>query len=86
MGSQMKTKILAVLLLGAALALPAAVPASQPANIRLDALSATTVVVAPDSAALVTLLADPNRTAELSIELVDGYTTLEWINQDPFAL
>jgi hypothetical protein len=35
---------------------------------------------------LLTLLSDPNRTAGLSIELVDGYTTLEWINQDPFAL
>jgi hypothetical protein len=86
MGSEMKTKILAVLLLGAALAVPAAVPASQPADIRLDALSATAVAAAPDSATLVTLLANPNHTAELSIELVDGYSTLEWINQDPFAL
>ena len=80
----MKAKLLAVLLLSAAIIVPAAVPASQPADISLDTLAAPAITFAPQD--LLTLLSDPNRTAELSIELVDGYTTLEWINQDPFAL
>jgi hypothetical protein len=80
----MKAKLLAVLLLSAAIIVPAAVPASQPADISLDTLAAPAITIAPQD--LLTLLSDPNRTAELSFELVDGYTTLEWINQDPFAL
>jgi hypothetical protein len=87
MGPKMKTKVLATLLMGIAVfAVPAAVPASQPANVRLEALSAVAVTVAPATAHLATLLADPNEMDQLSIELVAGYTTLEWINQDPFAL
>jgi hypothetical protein len=83
----MKAKVLATLLMGiAVLAVPAAVPASQPANVRLEALSAVAVAVAPETAQLATLLADPKEMDQLSIELVAGYTTLEWINQDPFAL
>ena len=87
MGPKMKVKVLATLVLGiAVLAVPAAVPASQPENIRLDALSSVTVTAAPQTAHLATLLADPNEMDDLSIELVTGYTTLEWIDQDPFAL
>lgn len=59
-------------------------PASQPADVRLDALAAPAITIAPED--FLALLSDPNHTAELSIELVNGYTTLEWINQDPFAL
>jgi hypothetical protein len=80
----MRSKVLALLLLSAAIIVPAAVPASQPADIRLDKLAAPAITVSP--ADFLALLGDPNRTAELSIELVDGYSTLEWINQDPFAL
>ncbi len=81
----MRSKVLALLLLSAAIIVPAAVPASQPADIRLDTLAAApAITVSP--ADFLALLGDPNRTAELSIELVDGYSTLEWINQDPFAL
>ncbi len=80
----MRSKVLALLLLSAAIIVPAAVPASQPADIRLDTLAAPAITVSP--ADFLALLGDPNRTAELSIELVDGYSTLEWINQDPFAL
>jgi len=86
MGSKMKAKVLATLLMGAVLSIPAAVPASQPANVRLEALSAVAVAVAPEAAQFATLLADPKELDQLSIELVAGYTTLEWINQDPFAL
>jgi hypothetical protein len=80
----MKAKVLALLLLSAAIIVPAAVPASQPADIRLGTLAAPAITIAP--ADFLALLADPSRAAELSVELVDGYTTLEWINQDPFAL
>jgi hypothetical protein len=80
----MKAKVIALLLLGAAAIVPVAVPASQPASVSLDALSAPTVTVAP--ADFLALLVDPSESASLSIELVDGYTTLEWIDQDPFAL
>jgi hypothetical protein len=81
----MRSKVLALLLLSAAIIVPAAVPASQPADIRLDTLAAAhAITIAPVD--FLALLGDPNRTAEFSIELVDGYSTLEWINQDPFAL
>ena len=80
----MRSKVLALLLLSAAIIIPAAVPASQPADIRLETLATPAVTIAPVD--FLALLSDPNRTAELSIELVDGYSTLEWINQDPFAL
>ncbi len=80
----MRSKVLALLLLSAAIIVPAAVPASQPADIRLDNLAAPALTVSPED--FLALLGDPNGTAELSIELVDGYSTLEWINQDPFAL
>ena len=83
----MKAKVIATLLLGiAVLAVPAAVPASQPADVRLAALSAAAVTVAPQTANLAMLLADPSTMDQLSIELVGGYTTLEWIDQDRFAL
>lgn len=84
--AKMNAKVFLTLALGAvALAAPAAVPASQPTDIRLDALGTTSVAAAPDRATLLTLLADPSRTAEFSLDPVDGYTTLEWIDQDPFA-
>ena len=42
--------------------------------------------VAPSTDHFATLLQAPEKTDQMSIELVGGYTTLEWINQDPFAL
>jgi hypothetical protein len=87
MGPKMKFQVLATLVLGiAVLAVPAAVPASQPANVSLDTLADISVTMAPDPGHLATLLANPNSMDQLSIELVAGYTTLEWIDQDPFAL
>ena len=81
----MKFKLVATAALAAAvLIVPAAVPASQPANVRLDALGTMTIAVAP--ADFRALLTDPGESTALSVELVEGYTTLEWINQDPFAL
>lgn len=71
----MKTRTLLMLLGIAALAIPAAVPASQPSNVRLTDL-------APSGAAsyvghdLQSLLADPHRVGEMSIVLPTGYTTL----------
>lgn len=79
----MKNAAFPILLVIAALAVPAAVPASQPANIRLGALAAAPVTVTEHRA---TLLADPKANGTFSIEMVTGYTTLEWIDQDPFAL
>lgn len=63
------------MLLGiAALAIPAAVPASQPA-----------VGPLPGAKIVATLLADPQAPAAFAIALPTHYTTLEWIDQDPFV-
>jgi hypothetical protein len=68
-------RILLILLGIAVFAIPAAVPASQPANVRLTDLdpAAHTAVVSSD---LRSLLADPHRVGEMSIVLPTGYTTL----------
>jgi hypothetical protein len=80
----MKTKILTTLLGLAILAVPAAVPASQPADVRLDQLAPATAV--SRGMDLPTLLADPYAYAgELKINFPAGHTTLDWINADPFA-
>jgi hypothetical protein len=82
---KMKTKVLTTLLGLAVLAIPAAVPASQPADVRVGDL-APALQVAPAPANLAMLLADPNAVDDLAIVLPAGYTTFEWIDQDPFAL
>lgn len=79
----MKTRYLTALVGIAVLALPAAVPARQPADVRLGQVVAAVAVPAEGFAML---LADPSRTDLLSIQLPGGYTTFEWIDQDPFAL
>ena len=82
----MKTKTVLTTLLGiAVLAVPAAVPASQPANVRLNDMAAP-VTVAPATTQFATLIGNPREAADFAIVLPAGYTTLEWINQDPFAL
>jgi TRAP-type C4-dicarboxylate transport system substrate-binding protein len=83
----MKTKLVLTTLLGLAiLAVPAAVPASQPADVRLVQLTPAVTVAAPATTHFAELLVDPRTNGEMSVELVAGYTTLEWIDQDPFAL
>ena len=81
----MKAKAVLTTLLGlAVLALPAAAPASQPAAVRLNELApAVTATPAPEH--LATLLADPHRATDLAVVLPTGFTTLDWIDQDPFA-
>ena len=71
----MKTRTLVMLLGIAALAIPAAVPASQPAGVRLTDLAPSGAVtyVGPE---LQSLLADPHRVGEISIVLPAGFTTL----------
>jgi hypothetical protein len=82
----MQTRFLTTLLALTIFAIPAVAPASQPAAVRLIDLTPA-VTVTPVTHELASLLLDPaTDTVALSIELVDGYTTLEWINQDPFAL
>lgn len=83
----MQTKLVLTTLVGLALlAVPAAVPASQPSDVRLVNLTPAVTVAAPANAYLADLLVDPRTNGEMSIELVTGYTTLEWIDQDPFAI
>ena len=47
---------------------------------------AAQVAVAPATTDFATLIADPSEAADFAFVLPAGYTTLEWINQDPFAL
>ena len=87
MGLTMNTKTVLITLLGiAAFAVPAAVPASQPTDVRLNDMAAARITVAPATTQFATLIADPGEVVDLAIVLPAGYTTLEWINQDPFAL
>ncbi len=83
----MKTKIVLTTLLGIAVfAVPATVPASQPSNVRLDDM-APVITLAPTTTQFATLISDPSdAVVDLAIVLPVGYTTLEWINQDPCAL
>ena len=79
----MPARFLIVLLAIAVLALPAAVPASQPAGSRIiDPAPAAAPVPSPSDPGLLRL--DPHRTPELSMVLPKGFTTLEMINEDPF--
>lgn len=75
--------VLTTLLGLAALAIPAAVPASQPADVRLMELAP--MVATPVPGHFATLLADPHQPVELAIVLPADYTALDWIDQDPFA-
>ncbi|HHY49224.1 MAG TPA: hypothetical protein GYA10_05700 [Alphaproteobacteria bacterium] len=79
----MNARLLIMLLGIAAFAIPAAVPASQPAVGTAPATTQAAMAAPPD---LATLLADPRAPAPLAIALPTHYTTLEWIDQDPFAL
>ena len=81
----MNARILIALLGIAVFAIPAAVPASQPAAIRLNGLSPELAVV-PAPAQFAALLADPRQSADFAIILPAGHDTLDWIDQDPFAL
>lgn len=81
----MKAKVLTTILGLAVLAIPAAVPASQPASVRLGELGPA-IAVAHAPADLATLLSDPRTGGDMAVVLPEGFTTLEWINQDPFAL
>ena len=67
----------------AALALPAAVPASQPRDVRVTDALPVTATPAPGHFA--TLLTDPHQPVDLAIVMPSGFTTLDWIDQDPFA-
>lgn len=81
----MKTKTVLIAALGlAVLALPAAVPASQPETVRLLDFTAPVAVAMP-RAHFATLLADPHQATDLAIVLPADYTELGWINADPFA-
>jgi hypothetical protein len=81
----MKTKTVLITILGlAALAVPAAVPASQPADVRLSQLTPV-FDATPAPMYLSTLLADPHAPVALSVVLPADYTELGWIDQDPFA-
>ncbi len=80
----MNAKILTTLLGIAVLAVPAAVPASQPADIRIDR-PAPEVAVAPATTHFAALLASPHEAVELAIVLPEGHDVFEWIDQDPFA-
>lgn len=81
----MKARTVLTAALGLAiLALPAAVPASQPASVSvLDLTPGATVAVPPRHLAM--LFTDPHQPVELSISLPADYTELGWINDDPFA-
>lgn len=81
----MKARTILTTALGlAVLALPAAVPASQPAAVRLADLAPPVAVALPlDHFA--TLLADPHQPVELALALPADYTALGWIDEDPFA-
>lgn len=81
----MNARILTTLLAVAVLAVPAAVPASQPANIRLDT-APLQITATPATTNLATLLANPHIPVDLAIVLPTGHDTLHWIDQDPFAL
>jgi hypothetical protein len=83
----MQTRLFTAVLALAVLAIPAAVPASQPVKVKLTDLTPA-VTVTPHAQHLAMLLVDPASTglAELRIDLPQKFTTLEWINQDPFAL
>lgn len=81
----MQAKTVLTALLGLSLlALPAAVPASQPAGVRLTAMTPV-VTATPAPGHFATLTADPRQPAELAVVLPRGFTTLHWIDQDPFA-
>jgi hypothetical protein len=85
MGQDMNTKLLTTLLALTLLAMPAAVPASQPAQVSMADLDAP-VQLTSYHRELEVLLVDPARGAELRIVLPSGFTTLEAIDQDPFLL
>jgi hypothetical protein len=70
----MKNRTLLMLLGIAAFAIPAAVPASQPATIRLQDLDPSTATLVGHD--LQSLLADPYRVGEMSITLPTAFTTL----------
>lgn len=74
-GFIMKSRYLLSLIAVAALAIPAAVPASQP-EVTLSELQPV-VQVTPGSHELTLLLLDPYRHAEFEIVLPEGYTTLD---------
>lgn len=78
----MKDKILTTLLGLAIVVVPAVAPASQPA-VKLAGVRAD-MDLTLSAADLGLLLADPSETAELSIVLPSGFTTLEAIDGDPF--
>lgn len=71
----MKSRYLLSLIAAAALAMPAAVPASQP-EVTFSELQPV-VQVTPASSELTLLLLDPYQHAEFEIVLPDGYTTLD---------
>jgi hypothetical protein len=80
----MKTKFLTTLLGLAIIAVPATAPASQP-DVKLADLkpSAEATLSGLD---LALLLTDPHDAQDFSLLLPVGFTTLEFINQDPFAI
>ena len=80
----MKTKFLTTMLGLAIVAIPAVAPASQP-EVRLSDLKpeAEATLSAPE---LALLLTDPREAQEFSLVLPTGFTMLEAIDQDPFAI
>lgn len=81
----MKAKSVLIAALGlAALAVPAAVTGSQPADVRLMDLMPA-VAATPAAGHFATLITDPHQPVELAIVLPADYTALAWIDQDPFA-
>jgi hypothetical protein len=72
----MKTRTLTILLGLAVFAIPAAVPASQPANVKLMDLNPSTTLSPAVTSDLQALLANPYQMGELSIVLPTTFTTL----------
>jgi hypothetical protein len=81
----MNANILTVLLVIGVFAVPAAVPASQPTDVRLTELNAAPITLAPETVRFASLIADPKTNGELSISYIQGYANLGWINEDPFV-
>jgi hypothetical protein len=75
MGFVMKSRYLLSLIAAAALALPAAVPASQPEVTLAELQPVAHVTSAPFELAL--LLVDPYQQGDFEIVLPQGYTTLD---------
>ena len=81
----MKAKYLTALLALSVLAVPAAVPASQPADIRVTALRQTTATVVAPKADLALLMRDTQDVEGIDFVLPTGVIAHDWVSADPFG-